>query len=64
MATPAVYRTERGLIWRIIESDDGWPRVEMFKGGVWVAGSIGMMGLRLRASTTRLTPEQIKELPD
>lgn len=64
VATPAVYRTERGLIWRLIKSDDGGVKVEMLKDGVWVAGRIGMVGLRLSPSTTRLTSNEIRSLPE
>jgi hypothetical protein len=60
---PTVYRTERGLIWRIFESDDGGLRVEILKSGIWVAGRIGMVGLRLSPTTTRLTLEETRVLP-
>jgi hypothetical protein len=63
VATPAVYRTERGLIWRLLKSDDGGVKVEMLKDGVWVAGRIGMVGLRLSPSTTKLTSNEIRSLP-
>lgn len=64
MNAPSVYRTERGLVWRVIETDEGWMRVEMLKAGDWVPGSIGMVGLRLSPSTIRLTPEQVRGLPE
>lgn len=60
---PSVYRTERGLILRIIESDEGGVRVEMLKSGGWVAGRIGMVGLRLSPTTTKLTLKETSNLP-
>lgn len=63
MPVPVVYRTERGLIWRVFEADDGGLKVEMLKSGAWVAGRIGMVGLRLSPSTSRLTAEETRALP-
>jgi hypothetical protein len=64
VATIPVYRTERGLILRIIETDEGGVKVEIFRSGGWVAGRIGMVGLRLSPSTSRLTPAETKSLPE
>lgn len=64
MATPTVYRTEQGLILRLIKEDDGGLRVEVLKEGAWVAGRIGMAGLRLSPSTTRLTASETRDLPE
>jgi hypothetical protein len=61
--SPTVYRTERGLILRIIEASDGGLKVELLKSGAWVAGRIGMVGLRLSPTTTKLTLEETKGLP-
>lgn len=58
-----VYRTERGKVWRIIHAVDGGMRVELLKNEAWVPGPIGMVGLRLSRSTTRLTPAAIRKLP-
>jgi hypothetical protein len=60
---PDVYRTEQGKVWRIIHATDGGMRVELLKDGVWVAGPIGMVGLRLSRTTTQLTPAAIRQLP-
>jgi len=38
-------------------------KVEVLKDGAWIAGRIGMVGLRLANSTTKLTPEAILQLP-
>ena len=58
-----VYRTGPGTIFRIIETAGGWMKVEVLKNGAWTAGRIGMVGLRLAGSTTKLTPEAILQLP-
>jgi hypothetical protein len=57
-----VYRQGR-TIWRVIESDDGALKVEVLRDGDWIPGRIGMVGLRLSPSTTRLTEEAIRALP-
>jgi hypothetical protein len=59
-----VYRTERGMILRVIEAEDGGLKVELLSGDDWVAGRIGMVGLRLSPSTTQLSPEEAKLLPE
>jgi hypothetical protein len=59
-----VYRTQQGTILRVIEADDGGLKVETLKDGAWVAGRIGMVGLRLSPSTTRLTPRETRDLPE
>jgi hypothetical protein len=62
--TIPVYRTEGGRILRIIESDDGGLNVELLEDGAWVAGRIGMVGLRLSPTTDKLRPEEVRALPD
>ncbi|MGH2711048.1 MAG: hypothetical protein ACRDH9_07590 [Actinomycetota bacterium] len=63
MAT-SVYRSERGLIMRVIEADDGGLKVETLEDGEWIAGRIGMVGLRLSPTTTKLTARDIQKLPE
>jgi hypothetical protein len=63
VATP-VYRTESGTIMRVIEARDGSIKVEVLADGAWVAGRIGMAGLRLSSSTTVLTARETKKLPN
>jgi hypothetical protein len=58
-----VYKTDRGTVWRIIRADDGGMRVELLKDDEWVPGPIGMAGLRLSASTKRLTDAAVRKLP-
>jgi hypothetical protein len=59
-----VYRTEGGRIMRVIEASDGGIKVEVLDEGAWVAGRIGMVGLRLSPSTTVLTAKETKKLPE
>lgn len=64
MNPSGVYRSEQGTIWRVLEGDDGSLKVEMLEDDAWVPGRIGMVGLRLAPSTTRLTAKAIRSLPD
>jgi hypothetical protein len=59
-----VYRSEGGLIMRVIEADDGGLKVETLADGEWIAGRIGMVGLRLSPTTTKLTAKELKGLPE
>lgn len=59
-----VYRTEGGVILRVTEADDGGLKVELLDGDAWVAGRIGMVGLRLSPSTTTLTAAETRALPE
>jgi hypothetical protein len=52
------------MIWRVTQSDEGDLTVEILEDGHWVRGRTGLVGLRLASSTTRLTGEEIRELPD
>ena len=61
--TIPIYRTEGGLILRVIEAGDGGLKVETLEGDTWVAGRIGMAGLRLSPTTTRLTAREARGLP-
>jgi hypothetical protein len=63
VAESSVYRTELGKIFRISEHDDGGLSVELLKLARWVPGPIGMAGLRIAPTTTRLTRRQIQSLP-
>jgi hypothetical protein len=58
------YRTALGKTLRIQESEDGMLRVEVLKDGAWTSAPIGMIGLRLAPTTKRLTPTQVRALPD
>jgi len=59
-----VYRTERGTILRISADAEGRLSVELLDGSEqWVPGPIGMAGLRVAPTTTRLTATQVQALP-
>lgn len=62
--TIPIYRTEGGLILRVTEAGDGGLKVETLQGDTWVAGRIGMVGLRLSPTTTQLTAREVKGLPE
>jgi hypothetical protein len=51
------------MIWRVLQSDEGDLTVEVLRDGEWVRGRTGLVGLRLDATTTRLTEKDIRELP-
>ena len=53
----------RGMIWRVIQSDEGDLTVEVLQDGEWIRGRTGLVGLRLDASTTQLTEADIRQLP-
>ena len=63
MVDTSVYRTELGKVFRISEHDDGGLSVELLDLTHWVPGPIGMAGLRIAPTTTRLTARQILALP-
>ena len=63
MAVSGVYRSEQGKVWRVIEGADGSLKVEVLEEDSWVPGRIGLVGLRLAPSTTKLTARAIKQLP-
>ncbi|MBI4261578.1 MAG: hypothetical protein HY658_13545 [Actinobacteria bacterium] len=59
-----VYRSERGTVWRVNQSDDGHLSVQLLRDGDWIPGPIGMVGLRLSQGTTRLNDEAIRKLTE
>jgi hypothetical protein len=58
-----VYKTGQGTIFRVTESVEGGLKVEILKEGEWVAGRIGMVGLRHERTTTTLSDSAIRRLP-
>lgn len=57
-----IYRTELGTIMRVSLDGEGRISVELLKQRDWVAGPIGMAGLRLEPTTTLLTEREIRGL--
>ena len=58
-----MYRTAAGLILRVTDTVEAGLKVEVLRNGGWTPGRIGMVGLRLARSTTKLTPHEILTLP-
>ena len=48
----------------MIEAADGGLKVETLKDGEWIAGRIGMVGLRLSPTTDELTLKETRKLPE
>ena len=63
MRSAGVYRTELGLTFRITETVDGGLKAEVLKDGAWVPGPIGIVGLRLAPTTTKLSRKGVLALP-
>jgi hypothetical protein len=64
MRSAGVYRTDLGLIFRITETVEWGLKVEVLNGDAWIPGRIGMAGLRLSPSTTKLGPAAVLQLPE
>lgn len=58
-----VYRTAQGMIFRVSECGDEGLRIEIPRDGMWGQGRLGMIGLRLESSTTKLGPSAVIRLP-
>jgi hypothetical protein len=63
MASLGVYRTNQGMIFRIADTVEGGPKVEVLKEGAWVPGRIAIFGLRLDPSTRKLSQAAADKLP-
>ena len=63
VTTAGVYKTEQGTIIRVSEDGEGRLSVELLKRPDWIAAPIGMAGLRVAPTTTRLTARQVQSLP-
>jgi hypothetical protein len=63
MRETGVFKTESGTIFRVSQEDDGHLWVETLKSSLWEPAPIGMAGLRIASSTTRLNQRQIDSLP-
>jgi hypothetical protein len=64
MGLLGVYRTDQGTIFRIAETIETGPKVEVLRGDVWMPGPVAMFGLRLESTTRKLSPAAIEKLPD
>jgi hypothetical protein len=64
MGLLGVYRTDGGTIFRLAETIETGPKVEVLRGDVWMPGPVAMFGLRLETSTRKLSPSAIEKLPD
>jgi hypothetical protein len=51
------------LVFRVTETAEGGLKVEVLEGDAWSPGRIGMVGLRLSPSTTKLGRSDIAALP-
>ena len=60
---PEVYRTESGTIFRLLRNEEGRPSIELLRSAIWESGPVGMVGLRLARTTTRLSKHQVAALP-
>lgn len=63
MSETSVYRTESGMIFRVSEGGEGHLAVETLKEEAWIPAALGMIGLRVAPTTTRLTAKQVLRLP-
>lgn len=63
MSEAKCYKTEQGTIFRLKEDDEGRLSVELLQTSLWVQGPIGMAGLRVSPTTTKLTSRQVQALP-
>jgi hypothetical protein len=64
MGLLGVYRTDQGTIFRIAETIETGPKVEVLRGDVWLPGPVAMFGLRLESTTRKLSPAAIEKLPN
>jgi hypothetical protein len=57
-----VYKTQAGVIFRVVDTD-GHLSVETLRDEAWQSAPIGMAGLRVAPTTLRLTAREILRLP-
>jgi hypothetical protein len=58
-----VYKTGSGTIFRVSQEPGGHMTVQLLKATEWQPAPIGMAGLRVAPTTSRLTARQVKDLP-
>lgn len=62
MSDAGVYKTQAGVIFRVVETD-GHLSVETLRDEAWQSAPVGMIGLRVAPTTVRLTARQVLRLP-
>lgn len=63
MRETSVYRTASGMIFRVSDGGDAYRAVETLTGAGWMKAQPGIVGLRVRADTVRLSARQVLALP-
>jgi hypothetical protein len=63
MRETSVYRTASGMIFRVTEGGEAYRAVETLTGSGWMKAQPGIVGLRVRLDTVRLTAKQVLALP-
>jgi hypothetical protein len=58
-----VYRTASGMIFRVSEGGEGHLAVETLQEEAWIPAALGVIGLRVAPTTSRLTAKQVLRLP-
>ena len=63
MRATSVYRTASGMVFRVSDGGEAYRAVETLTGSEWVKAQPGIVGLRVRFDTVRLTAKQVLALP-
>ena len=63
MRATSVYRTASGMVFRVSDGGEAYRAVETLTGSEWVKAQPGIVGLRVRSDTVRLTAKQVLALP-
>lgn len=63
MRETSVYRTAAGMTFRVWREGEGYRQVETLTGSDWIKAQPGIVGLRVRPDTVRLSAKQILALP-
>jgi hypothetical protein len=63
MRETSVYRTASGMIFRVSQGGERYRAVETLTGAGWMKAQPGIVGLRVKPDTVRLTAKQILGLP-
>ena len=63
MRETSVYRTASGMIFRVSQGGEQHRTVETLTGAGWMKAQPGIVGLRVKPDTVRLTAAQVMALP-